>query len=218
MEVQLRNREIIKTLDELVDIFFSKPGYDDPKYRLASKNWDKPANPEYYCSETNLQQLLDKWEDHKGFPEEHMAQPISKMVEIDYDMWAHFRDLCRVGMTMDIGAQHAALTNYYPPGGFVGWHTNWNAPAYQILFTWSRTGEGYFRYFDGKKIVTIEDKPGWQVRWYHFGWIQDPVNHCWHSAYTYCDRITLAYKFDNKYDDAAAQLMRDHCVEELETP
>ena len=24
--------------------------------------------------------------------------------------------------------KHNALLNYYPPGGFIGWHTNWNLP------------------------------------------------------------------------------------------
>jgi hypothetical protein len=27
---------------------------------------------------------------------------------------------------------HSALLNYYPPGGFVGWHTNWNASVIRL--------------------------------------------------------------------------------------
>ena len=41
----------------------------------------------------------------------------------------------------------------------MGWHTNYDANAYQVLFTWSETGEGFFEYYDKQKdeIVKIED-------------------------------------------------------------
>ena len=54
-------------------------------------------------------------------------------------------------------------------------------------------------YLDKKtnEIVTIPDKKGWQCRWFHFGEENDPENHCWHSAYTSCDRFTMALKFTN---------------------
>ena len=151
-----------------------------------------------------------------------MAVPISRMEKIDPDIWTPFRKRARINFTLQIGATHAALTNYYPPGGFVGWHTNWNAAAHQMIFTWSKTGEGYFKYYDNKtkEIVTIPDVPGWQCRYYYFGKIEE-VNHwCWHSAYTYCDRITLAYKFQNTSiyhrDNVIAESIRDDLIEELE--
>lgn len=225
MEVSLRNKDILKALDDIVEHFYSIPNYNDPKYRLQSDDWDSQANPEFFCSEIYLRELLDPYKQrhHAGHPEQHMAHPVSNMVKHDAEVWSGFRDKCRVDFTTLIGAQHAALTNYYPPGGFVGWHTNWNAAAYQILFTWSKTGEGYFRYYDLKKdeVVTIEDKPGWQCRWYYFGRQDEPDHHCWHSAYTYCDRITLAFKFDNggigSKQDETAKILRDQCIEELES-
>ena len=81
---------------------------------------------------------------------------------------------------------------------FVGWHTNYDANAYQVLFTWSETGEGFFEYYDKQKdeIVKIEDVPGQQCRHYYFGAGDEPDLH-WHAAYTECQRITLAYKFVN---------------------
>ena len=222
MEVTLSNPYYIAKLNNLIDEFFAVPDYNDPKYIKATPNWNTQANPEYWCSEDYLRKIIARKDDHKGFPEEGMAQPIEYMVERD-NKWLSFRNKAREEFTLDIGAQHAALTNYYPPGGFVGWHTNWNASAYQILFTWSRTGEGYFRYLDLKtnNIVTIEDKPGWQCRWYYFGRQAEIDHHCWHSAYTYCDRFTLAYKFDNGAigtdKDKQAQFLRDELINELES-
>ena len=221
-EVQLKNKNILQTLDNLVEDFFSKPDYNNSKYGVNSKNWNTQSNPEYWCSEHYLKELLKKPLDHNGEPEEYAAQPISNMEKIDPDIWTPFRKKARIDFTLEIGATHAALTNYYPPGGFVGWHTNWNASAHQILFTWSKTGEGYFRYYDNqtKEIITIDDVPGWQCRYYYFGRKEEPNYWCWHSAYTYCERITLAYKFQNTNiyhsDNALAESIRDDLIEELE--
>jgi hypothetical protein len=65
------------------------------------------------------------------------------------------------------------------------------------MFTWSNSGNGYFKYLDNTtgKIVTIQDKPGWQCRHYYFGKKDELNNNCWHAAYAGEDRITLAYKF-----------------------
>ena len=44
----------------------------------------------------------------------------------------------------------------YPPGGYISWHNNANASAYNLVFTWSESGNGYFKYIDGetkKEIV-----------------------------------------------------------------
>jgi|TARA_R110000868_G_scaffold188385_1_gene431099 hypothetical protein len=222
-EIQLTNTKILQHLNNLKDDFFSKPNYDDKKYRVRSKNWNHCNIEDFYCSRTYLDYLLRDESSHLGYPEEHMAQPISYMEKVDPDLWTEFRKKARIDFTLEIGAQHAALTNYYPPGGFVGWHTNWDANAYQVLFTWSRTGDGYFRYYDKKndEIITVEDKPGWQARHYYFGRKDELDHHCWHSAFTWSDRITLAYKFDNVRLDSpynkTAILLRDQLIEELET-
>ena len=101
---------------------------------------------------------------------------------------------------------------------------SWSANAYQVLFTWSETGEGFFEYYDKKtdEIIKIDDVPGWQCRHYYFGAEQEEDLHCWHAAYTECQRITLAYQFVNNGsinnpEDAQARAMRDMLIEEIET-
>jgi len=43
-----------------------------------------------------------------------------------------------------LGCPTNALAMYYPPGGFLGWHHNGNAPGYNVLFTYNQTGDGKF--------------------------------------------------------------------------
>lgn len=221
-EVVIRNQSLLKRLNGFVDEFFSIEDYNNPKYRLFSSE-DHAANAEYYCDREWLDHMLLNWESHSGYPEQHMAQPISKMVQESSEKFTSFRDKVKRDFTVEIGAMHSALLNYYPPGGFVGWHTNWNANCYQILFTWSKSGNGYFRYYDKQKdeIVTIQDKPGWQCRHYYFGRKDEPDHHCWHAAYAGEDRITLAYKFTNNSIndtmDAQARMLRDQLIEEIES-
>jgi len=221
-EVTICNKELLGTLNSFVEQFFAIKGYADPKHRQFSSQ-KALADPEYFCSKEYLDQQLSTGDSHSGFPEEHMAHPTSKMVQNNPEAFTNFRDSVKHGFAKRIGAHTNALLNYYPPGGFVGWHTNWNANAYQILFTWSRTGDGYFKYRNQATgdIVTIQDKPGWQARHYYFG-KQDEIDyHCWHAAYAGCDRITLAYKFENESKgttaDSAARMLRDGLIEEIES-
>ena len=49
---------------------------------------------------------------------------------------------------------------------FIGWHNNANASAYNLIFTWSETGDGYFKYVDGYTgdEIVIPDKKGGNVK------------------------------------------------------
>lgn len=218
MEIELRNKELIKTLNGFSDKFLSDPDHNDPRAWVFSSEEDR-SKGEYYCDREYLDECMNS---HLvGAPERHFAQPISKMVRID-PKWKDYMQRVKYDFAAEIGAHTSALLSYYPPGGFVGWHTNYDANAYQVLFTWS-TGNGYFRYLDNKtgEIVTHQDVAGWQCRHYYFGAENEPEDHCWHSAYAGDERITLAYKFCGygKDDprDKQARAMRDLLIEEIET-
>jgi hypothetical protein len=218
-EVTIRNKELLATLDSFVEGMFSIEGYDDPKYQAFSSEEDK-SKGEYYCSEEFLRECLEG--ELIGAPHRHFAQPISLMVRRDPEKWGEYMQRVKFDFAAEIGAHTSALLSYYPPGGFVCWHTNYDASAYQVLFTWS-DGNGYFRYYDkaNDEIVTIPDVKGWQCRHYYFGPENEPENHCWHSAYAGGERITLAYKFcgygKNDPRDAQARHLRDMLIEEIES-
>lgn len=220
-EVVIRNKELLGHLDSFLEEFFSTEGYDDPNYDFFEPG-DAPQRGEYYTSEEFLRDhVWQEYDKHSGFPTQHFARPVSQMTKKN-PKWFDIEFKVKKKFPEYLGAHSSALFNYYPKGGFVGWHTNWNANAYQILFSWSRTGDGYFRYYDNAKdeVVNIPDVPGWQCRWYYFGAKNEPDHHCWHAAYAGCDRVTLAYKVLNEGvnspKDALAQNMRDLIIEDIE--
>lgn len=218
-EITIRNKDFLKTLNQISDDFFAMDGYNNPNAYMYSSEEDM-SNGEYYCSQEYLDDCMSR-EKLIGAPDRHFAQPISKMVRVDA-RWKDYMKRVKYDFASEIGAHTSALLSYYPKGGFVGWHTNYNASAYQVLFTWS-TGKGFFRYLDKKtgKLVTHQDVAGWQARHYYFGPESEPENHCWHSAYAGGDRLTLAYKFcgygKNDPRDQQARDMRDLLIEEIET-
>lgn len=220
MEIKIRNKEFLATLDSIAEDLLNTEGYHDPKYYTYDVPEDMEKG-EYYCSEEYLNDCLSR-SNLVGPPDKYFAQPIASMVRRDKEKWADYMQRVKYDFAAEIGAHTSALLSYYPPGGFVGWHTNYDASAYQVLFTWSKTGDGYFRYYDleKKEIVTLQDVPGWQARWYHFGPENEPHNICWHSAYAGCERITLAYKFcgygEGTDTDRQAQRLRDMLIEEIE--
>jgi hypothetical protein len=220
-EVTIRNKDLLKTLDSFIVDFFAVEGYNDKAYQVCSSEEDK-TNGEYFCSEEYLQECLSR-DKLVGAPDRHFAQPIAKMVRHSPEKWSDYMQRVKYDFAAEIGAHTSALLSYYPPGGFVGWHTNYDASAYQVLFTWSKSGNGYFRYMDNTtgEIVTIQDVAGWQCRHFYFGPENEPESHCWHSAYAGEDRITLAYKFcgygKNDPRDQQARDLRDLLIEDIET-
>jgi hypothetical protein len=219
-EVLIKNQKFLSKLDAIKDKYFSIPTVRDSVYDMFDPP-DAKERGEHYVSDDFLKIVQAR--SHSGFPEEHFSHPTGRNAVSNPQLWKEFYLSVKYDFAMGIGATSNALFNYYPPGGFVGWHTNWNAPAYQILFTWSDTGEGYFKYQDPstKEIVRIKDVPGWQCRHYYFAGEKEPEYHCWHAAYANCDRITLAFKFVNEglysSKDVMARQLRDELIEEIQS-
>lgn len=232
-EITIRNKAMLERLDGFKDSFLALGEHENYEKHQVASSREALANPEYYCGNEYLFKVMAN-EEHVGFPEEHMGMPINNMFKSDPDKFRAVRDAMKYEFATEIGAHTSALTAYYPPQGFVGWHTNWNACAYQVLFTWSENGAGYFRYWDIKeqRVVHIQDTPGWAARHYYFGHYTQPDDHCWHCAYAGdSKRITLAYKFiphagghgsrdslevdSNK--ERMAIMLRDNMIEELES-
>ena len=88
---------------------------------------------------------------------------------------------------------------YYPPGGYMSWHDNRNAPGYNILITWSEKGDGFFRYYDMDKntIETMLDRPGWTAKVGYYGGVSDTCvdveNVVPHCCKNYDHRFTFGW-------------------------
>jgi len=106
-------------------------------------------------------------------------------------------------LQMALGARFCALKMFYPENGYIAWHTNWNVPGYNIIFTYSEKGNGYWRHIDPKgandyvprqdSLVHIDDVPGWHCKVGYFGKKEDHERLVWHSAYTREPRLTVSY-------------------------
>lgn len=192
-EIAINNTEFLAKLENIRTSLFTLPTFGDPFYDFYSPK-DGRENGKLYTTDFYLANVKSRSKD-KGFPDEHFSHPIGQNTEKRPDIFKKFYYSVKYDFATEIGANANALFNYYPPGGFVGWHNNWNAAAHQILFTWSETGDGFFKYQDTETgdIIKLEDRPGWQARHYRFE--REEEERCWHAAYTACKRITLAYKF-----------------------
>jgi hypothetical protein len=102
-----------------------------------------------------------------------------------------------------LGAHACALKAFYPRNGFIGWHTNWDNPGYNVVFSYSETGKGYWRHVDSSRsrsqkpdanrLIQIDDRPGWNCKVGYFGGPEETDRIVWHCAYSSEPRLTLSY-------------------------
>ena len=218
-EIVIRNEGLLQTLNDTVEMFLEHRELmtelsDNLQHDVPVEEWEN------FCKEDYLHEMIATGVDHAGFPETGYGFQVAQGVRQRPDVFTPLKDWTKNQLPMMFGARSNSLTSYYPPNGFVGWHTNWNASAYQIIITWSEEGDGYFSYYDKETdtIITEQDVKGWQARWYRFGRYDEPQHHCWHTAWTNSPRFTLAFKFpyNNVNEDSALLALKDF-VEELET-
>lgn len=220
IELELRNEALRTMFDGFRDEFFKirdEHGVDDG----VSVNMQDGYSGEYYCEEEYLMMIQE--EGHEGFPDKYNSINIPQLAREKPEVWREYLDRVKNRTAEYIGAHTSALSLFYPSGGFVGWHTNHNCSSYQLLFTWSENGDGFFRYQDPKtkEIVTLQDKPGWNVRAHYFGNEKEQDHMLWHSAYTNCDRFSFAYKWVNdglgSDRDEICREMFEEAILEVET-
>lgn len=224
--IELNNPEVLEILNGWSD--FIQEGFKSGE--LPSLNVTEPDHTrDRWLADDYMHRIIDRGEAHNGFPESMRSysgiQPDSyipregkeKLDKIQLELWEKYRDKVaefNEEMMTTISAKRNALAGIYPPGGWIGWHNNANAHGYNILFTWSETGDGWFDYWDLEKQerVRIQDVPGWQAKMTYFGPYDDPDKLCYHAAYTDCYRITVAFVFDE------ADEFWEEVIEDLETP
>lgn len=161
---------------------------------------------EKWLSADYLKHIMKQGTKHEGYPEAILSHSLGinnlsfayskknivEKAERITKRLAQVNNLLQTNLMM----RKNALFCIYPPGGFISWHNNANAPAYNVIFTWSETGDGWFKYFDQskKEIVKIQDEPGWQCKVGYFGpYNSDPRAILYHAAYTNCLRMTIAF-------------------------
>lgn len=214
--VTIRNGETLGVLNEFLDIWWDKRETDLKNFRLHSKD----VNREDYINDEYKNKIINQGVMHEGYPEQMYAyslkNAISNNVILNYDNHIHDNYIkLNEKMQINLSTRHNALCSVYPPGGFISWHNNANAPSYNLIFTWSENGNGYWKHVDpytGKDVV-VQDVPGWQCKAFYFGAYEDKHEDIvYHMASTDCWRMTISYIFDRTHK----QFWED-VIEEIET-
>lgn len=179
-------------------------------------------NRDKIMSDESLYKIMAEGKEHVGFPEVIYAYSMTNNLRFSPDatisqkttFGKRVQDMLS-DTQLKFGFKTNALFSVYPPGGFISWHNNANAPAYNFIFTWSETGDGWFKYWDmeKKEIVTMHDVPGWQCKAGYFGAYANGEEHLfYHGAQTDCLRMTFAFTLSR---DETSLNWQDDIIEEI---
>lgn len=194
IDIEIRNKNVLKLLDEIV--YLHREKWDPVVYnQLACSS--KDANR--YISDEFKDHIMSMGTRHEGAADKSWSYLLKFEHFVgDRKLFQQYKDdFRRVNdeLKEELGLDCNALSTAYPPGGYIGWHNNANAPAYNLLFTWSETGAGWFKYVDPKtgETITMHDKPGWQCKAGYYGTYDEPDHVIYHAAYTECWRMTHSF-------------------------
>lgn len=179
------NPDLLKIINPFAEWFFS---IDRKLIKLKGEG----DTNDYHTSEDYLNSINK--EKHIGFPESTYGQDLT-MVESTPESFREIIVKFDSDLNAFFGAKFCAVKMYYPEGGYMGWHTNWNCPGYNILLSYNKEGKGYFRYKDPvtQEIVTQYDKSGWQAKVGYFGKKEESDKVVWHCARSHSERLTFGY-------------------------
>ena len=198
--VDLKNEYVKELLDNIT--LETNNLIDNVKIAFNDKKF-LTATSEEYCNE-----IVSSGIGHSGYPDDaNMLDLLSseavndkRLVKNSYYLDEVKPKLFQYNIDMQhfLGSRNAGIFTYYPPNGYISWHNNANAPGYNILFTWSETGDGYFAYRDkNNQTVKVHDKKGWSAKMCYFPSFSEDIGTFYHAASTNCRRITCAYRFED---------------------
>lgn len=177
--------------------------------KVVGKKLDQLDKADYYTGNEYFKKIFNMGEKHGGFPEILAGYSFGSFVQLDKNSEDYDMNLAKVlGKSSDFlskiqttfNLKRNALFSLYPPGGYISWHNNANASAYNFIFTWSETGDGYWQHYDMKeqKHVVIPDVKGWQCKAGYFGAYADGKDKLvYHTARTRNSiRMTIAFVLD----------------------
>ena len=185
--IQIKNKDLINLLNDYSNWFESVN-------KSSIKVLGKKDENEYYTSDKYLKKI-DK-QNHEGFPEKTHGIDLVFCDSTDNEIRKRIRKI-DLDFNSLLGSKHCAVKMYYPAGGYMGWHNNHNASGYNILFSYTKNGNGFFRY-KTDKTYTMHDKPGWTAKVGYYGNNDEPDKLFWHCARAYEDRLTLGFVIPDK--------------------
>ena len=184
------NREVLDIVEPFSDWLFEQ---DADLINIHGESDLK----EYYTGNEYLSHIEAKG--HEGYPEVKYGIDLTQIESTPIE----YRDkIIEVTKKLNdfFGSQFNAVKMYYPKDGFMSWHNNHNVPGYNILMSYTKNGDGWFRYKDPitEEITTLYDKPGWTAKVGSYGHNEEPDKLYWHCARAYEPRLTLGFVIPNK--------------------
>jgi len=222
-DIPVMNQDLLVKLNAYRDFLTRDiPDFEETFHKSCSH---ESRNRHFWAGKDHLEEILDQGTRHEGFPDQMHGYEMSVgrkgheffnngvHPSVRKDRTAELAHMNQELMNW-LGVKNNALTAWYPPGGFISWHNNANAAAYNLIFTWSETGEGQFEYVDpiSKEVVVMEDKPGWQCKAAYFGHYGEPERLFYHAAKSDCWRCTVSFTFDTSQLSAE---LREDLIEEI---
>lgn len=188
--IEIKNRDLINLLNDYSSWF------ENVDKSLIKVQGEKDEN-EYFTSNEYLE-TIDK-KNHEGFPEKTHGIDLVFCDSTNDEIRKRIRQV-DLDFNSVLGSKHCAVKMYYPEGGYMGWHNNHNAHGYNILFSYTKNGKGFFRFQDTTvpTKITIDDRPGWTAKVGYYGSNNEPDKLFWHCARAYEDRLTLGFVIPNE--------------------
>lgn len=218
-DIQINNKRVLNYLNNFKDFIVEKYNSGELQKDLHLDCKDQKLEDKDWLSDKYLKEVMDLGKSHEGYPVS-MRSYKGIMPGNDTNNIYQSKPYLEKSNTLnqelmtELSAQRNTLYTIYPPGGWISWHNNANASGYNVIFSWSETGDGWFDYWDLKeqKRVRVQDKPGWQCKMGYFGSYKEPDKLCYHAAYTDCLRISVAYIW------GPHESMWEDVIEDIENP
>ena len=197
---EIKNRNVLDLLEEFRYTY--RELYQPEKTNLVLRS-DQAGMADHYTGEDEMRRIMSMGERHRGAAENSVCHPI----KVEFYRGTHPEEYAKTWSQLDdkmkteLGLERSALSTLYPPKGFIGWHNNADASAFNLIFTWSENGDGWFKYVDPEtqSVIKIPDEKGWQLKAGYFGaYGSDQV--VYHAARTNCYRMTLSYVLGHNQD------------------
>jgi hypothetical protein len=191
----VKNEYINSKLDKIEKIILSLDLEND----FFIEDEEGLEEKDYYLSDQYREKIIRSGSTHEGTPD---RQPLYQSpTSSDYSIHKNVEKI-QNEMIEYMCVRAKCLDVLYPRRSYCSWHNNSDAYGYGLMFSWSETGEGDFRYWDidKKEVIYIHDKKGWNVKSFYFGNYTEPERLVYHASSNECLRFSMAFAFKEDKD------------------
>lgn len=198
----IKNERVIDILEKFRYTYFEKYNVPEVAGGCFKSHVTHGVPEDYYVSDDFRDKVISMGREHSGAAEYSYAYKVKPKNLEDRGKTDPYKEDWRAldeEIKTELGLHCSALSMMYPPKGYIGWHNNADASAYNLVFTYSETGDGWFKLVNPLTglVETLQDKKGWSLKAGYFGTYDEPEHIYYHAAWTDCWRMTLSYVLGN---------------------